>query len=368
MEYYMLLVTLPWLKLVVKTVISLLNNTDLCYEVREGKYSESTNLESNVKNLTDLFNLTVRVLLDTSKKCPQSLRIIFQQIRKSATKKFPDDEDIGYTCITSFLFLRLFVPVIMNPKLFNLVREYANDSVERALKLLATLLQKLANFQTFESHEAHLDQLNPVLERYNTSLKKFIDTLCDPHDNTSTVSEESTATGSSSSTHDSETDDDVHNSTTGSGSGNAVLLKLHKKPTTLVDQSSFLVSLARILKFYTSNMELLTQTPPDKTISKFLVELDNVTEEAKFLGKKFKTDQRKRRELTAQHTAPKDSPRKLKLSRSPASKSSSSSPSSTTTTTIKRSSISQLPTFFKRTGKDKHTEKSPEKSPDKSHE
>jgi hypothetical protein len=47
----------------------------------------------------------------------------------------------------------------------------------RSLKLIGTVLQKLANLQLFSQKEAHWDKLNPFLEQHFPSYKKFIDEL-----------------------------------------------------------------------------------------------------------------------------------------------------------------------------------------------
>lgn len=49
----------------------------------------------------------------------------------------PLSQDIPYIAISSFIFLRFFIPAILSPKLFSLREHHPDQRTERTLKLVA---------------------------------------------------------------------------------------------------------------------------------------------------------------------------------------------------------------------------------------
>jgi len=235
---------------------------DVTCEVREARL-DGADYKEGLRNLTDVFETTVRCILDSEDHCPNILRQIFAHIRKVSVAKFPDDPDVGYTSVTGFIFLRFFVPAIMTPKLFNLMEDYAIGNSEQTFKLVASLLQKLANLQIFENQEYHMDKLNPILKKEMPRLKKFVDALCD----TEKKDTERTASG---------------------------ITKMEYADETPIAR------LCTIIEKYSS---ILETGLPDRTVAVFLRELEDLTNEMQFLNKKFKTDQKRtRKEIVAEET------------------------------------------------------------------
>jgi len=56
---------------------------------------------------------------------------------KSAFLSFSCSQEVPYLAVTSFIFLRFFVPAILSPKLFALRDYHADHRTERTLKLIA---------------------------------------------------------------------------------------------------------------------------------------------------------------------------------------------------------------------------------------
>ena len=63
-------------------------------------------------------------------------------------------QDIPYIAVTSFIFLRFFVPAILSPKLFALRDYHADQRTERTLKLVAKVQQPLS--PTVYRHLSHV--------------------------------------------------------------------------------------------------------------------------------------------------------------------------------------------------------------------
>jgi len=141
----------------------------------------------------------------------------------------------------------------MTPKLFGLADDYSTGSTERTFTLIATVLQKLANFQIFEPHEAHFNQINPNLESEKANMRQFVDIL--------------------SSTDTPVDDQAIH-------------------VTNIVDLD---LMAARLCHHISAYQKALEDALPDKVIIAFLAELSLLFDEMKFLLKKFKKDQNKKR-------------------------------------------------------------------------
>jgi len=266
LDYYMKCIGSRWLK-TLNTPISLISMSDKICEVRQSKLKPDENWKENQINLVELFNATSAIIFNTAYKCPLPLRKIFRHIRAEVRKVFPDPS-VEYTAVTGFLFLRFFVPAIMTPKLFGLADDYCTGNTERTFTLVATLLQKIANLQTFEPHEAHFDALNDILIAEHVNLKKFIDELC----TTEKLDEEAEAAN------------------------------------TLREDIDLDLILARLCHYLSSHQAALEGALQDKYIVTFLSELEIVFDEMKFLWKNYKNQQSKRRETQLQMALTQSAP------------------------------------------------------------
>lgn len=61
-------------------------------------------------------------------------------------------KDLKWQAVSSFVFLRFFVPAILNPHLFGLVDGLPSEGVQRTLKLIAKIMQSLANLNAVCVH------------------------------------------------------------------------------------------------------------------------------------------------------------------------------------------------------------------------
>ena len=110
----------------------------------------------------------------------------FYDVRAAANKAFPVKEGeavtTGQVVINGFLFLRLFCPAIVAPQLYNLVDTDPDPRTSRILKVIARILQYLANFKTeiegdiFTPDNARV--VNAFLKDNQATMRSFIDTVC----------------------------------------------------------------------------------------------------------------------------------------------------------------------------------------------
>lgn len=119
--------------------------------------------------------------------CDSDLRLIFHRLRSAVTRHYENGEDqphIQRTCISAFLFLRFFVPAILNPRLFHLVPTAPNLKCQRTLTLVAKSLQGLANFSTFGQKEPWMQPMNAFVDECSAGLVDFLDHVSTPVEST----------------------------------------------------------------------------------------------------------------------------------------------------------------------------------------
>lgn len=80
----------------------------------------------------------------------QQLRLDYDVIvpdseTEQSTKGGTYQSDLKWQALSAFVFLRFFVPAILHPHLFGLVEGLPPPGVHRTLKLIAKVLQSLAN-------------------------------------------------------------------------------------------------------------------------------------------------------------------------------------------------------------------------------
>lgn len=52
--------------------------------------------------------------------CPTVICELFQVLKELAIERFPNNNEVRYSVISVFIFLRFFAPAILGPKLFDL--------------------------------------------------------------------------------------------------------------------------------------------------------------------------------------------------------------------------------------------------------
>lgn len=100
-----------------------INDKDPECEVDPNRVSSQHELDRNWRRLINLTEDLWRAIYNSISRCPQELRIIFRHIRACAEDRFGDFlRTVKYSSVSGFLFLRFFVPAVLNPKLFGLLK------------------------------------------------------------------------------------------------------------------------------------------------------------------------------------------------------------------------------------------------------
>lgn len=92
-------------------------------EVDPNRIEGRHELERNWRRLINLTEEIWRAIYNSVSRCPQELRLIFRHIQACADDRYGDFlRTVKYSSVSGFLFLRFFVPAVLNPKLFGLLK------------------------------------------------------------------------------------------------------------------------------------------------------------------------------------------------------------------------------------------------------
>lgn len=182
MDQYMKMNAIPYLQKTIKDVILKVMDCKQCCELNPSKVEKGSNVVDNLKQLLEFLEEIINSIFNSAHSCPRSLRYLFYNLRKEAKKVWPEEQFIDTRVVSAFLFLRLIVPAVINPKSHNLVNESPSQTASRTLTLVAMCLQKLANLVEFGAKEPYLVVVNPLLQKYRTKLVDFTEEIADQPD------------------------------------------------------------------------------------------------------------------------------------------------------------------------------------------
>ncbi|KAJ2390249.1 GTPase activating factor [Coemansia sp. RSA 2603] len=110
--------------------------------------------------------------------CPPTMSRIFAGIRAVISQLYADHvahDQVRYSCISGFLFLRLVCPAMLSPKTFGLVGTHPSPAALRTLTLLAKGIQCTANLTDFALKEPYMQPMNSFVQQSVPKLKRYID-------------------------------------------------------------------------------------------------------------------------------------------------------------------------------------------------
>lgn len=132
----------------------------------------SRNRETLFQYVSELWN---RIYI-TSNDLPMCIREQMQMFRKKLDLIcMGDDINTTLNCVSGVLFLRFFCPVILNPKLFDLVSNHLDETSHRTLTLVCKVLLNLSNITYFGNKEPYMILMNEFIESHETELLDYID-------------------------------------------------------------------------------------------------------------------------------------------------------------------------------------------------
>ncbi|KAH7345117.1 hypothetical protein B0J17DRAFT_638393 [Rhizoctonia solani] len=117
--------------------------------------------------------------------CPNELRYLFYHIRTQVEIRWGSSvphADLKYQAISAFLFLRFFIPALLQPEQCGLVVGPAPDGVEKTLKSLAKALQSLANLNTNAQREEFMRSVKSFNEDNVDAMIDYLTFVSTPSD------------------------------------------------------------------------------------------------------------------------------------------------------------------------------------------
>ncbi|KAJ1734277.1 GTPase activating factor [Coemansia biformis] len=191
MDTLMKVVGLGFVDRLVGDVVRRVTSNECACEVDPTRLPSSNSVDVHWRALMRLLQELWQGIEDGTSSCPPIMRRVFCSIRRVASTVF-DRKYLGqvrYSCISSFVFLRLLCPAMLAPKAFGLVYTVPSAACLRTLTLLAKGIQCAANLSGSVGKEPYMQPMNSFVQSCIPKLKLFIDTIAEPPDRPDTVGE-----------------------------------------------------------------------------------------------------------------------------------------------------------------------------------
>jgi hypothetical protein len=92
-------------------------------EVDPNKIGNPNDIDRNWRKLLHYTEQCWTCIANSATKCPRELRYIFRHVRACADDRYGSFlRTVSYSSVSGFLFLRFFVPAVLNPRLFGLLK------------------------------------------------------------------------------------------------------------------------------------------------------------------------------------------------------------------------------------------------------
>ncbi|BGP08329.1 hypothetical protein JCM10049v2_004176 [Rhodotorula toruloides] len=185
-ELYLRLIGAEYLDASIGNVIRRICADKVEIEIDPMKVKPGTKDKDLLANTHALHEWTLTLwnsIYDAREKCPHDLRQIFNHIQKVVVEKYgqsDDQKNTRWTCVSAFIFLRFFVPAVLNPKLFFIVSNPPDPKAQRTLTLVAKTLQGLANFSSFGQKEPWMLPMNAFVRENHAALVDFLEHVSTP--------------------------------------------------------------------------------------------------------------------------------------------------------------------------------------------
>ncbi|KAK7116060.1 ras GTPase-activating protein 1-like [Littorina saxatilis] len=177
MDQYMKLTSLEFVRQAVQQGVQKVMELKHSCELNPALLDGATDSKTNTETLLAILNMMVDDIFKAVDFCPVQLRYICHCLQRKARTKWPDEETVKTRVVSSFIFLRLLGPAIVNPKSFSLVAENPSETAARTLKLVAKVLQMLANLVDAGPKEAFMEAVHPFIRRNRDRMVAFLDEL-----------------------------------------------------------------------------------------------------------------------------------------------------------------------------------------------
>ncbi|KAL0106212.1 hypothetical protein PUN28_016130 [Cardiocondyla obscurior] len=115
-------------------------------EIDPTRVKDGNTIETNLMNLKEYVERVFVAITTSGVRCPPLMCEIFWCLRELAATHFPKNQEVRYSVISGFIFLRFFAPAILGPKLFDITTAQIDPQTNRTLTLISKTIQSLGNF------------------------------------------------------------------------------------------------------------------------------------------------------------------------------------------------------------------------------
>lgn len=179
-DIYMKLTGSNYLKSVLSPVAEAILKEAESGEIQKEKLKEGEDYVPNLERLKKYAAMTLQRIFQACVTCPPPIRRVLTYLYYSVPR-FLDNKNgtIKYLGVTSFIFLRFFVPALLSPKIFGLTDLLPDENQTRIFTLIAGMMQKIANLTKYREMDLYVCHLNDFLESQVENTKDYIDYLVD---------------------------------------------------------------------------------------------------------------------------------------------------------------------------------------------
>ncbi|EEB14485.1 Ras GTPase-activating protein, putative [Pediculus humanus corporis] len=127
-------------------------------EIDPTRVKDTGQIETNLANLKEYVEKVFKSITSSSLSCPTLMCELFQVLKELAIERFPNNNEVRYSVISGFIFLRFFAPAILGPKLFDLTSSPIDQQTNRTLTLISKTMQSLGNLVSCKYKTSGLEQ------------------------------------------------------------------------------------------------------------------------------------------------------------------------------------------------------------------
>ena len=145
------------------------------HEVDPSKIKPGESVADNLNTLEATVTAVLQSVFAAEEFLTRDMYGFFANVNVAVDDLFPGQ----YAKVAAgFLFLRFVCPAIFSPAFFGIVEKPPTGEAQRALVLVAKVLQNLANDVEFGKKEAFLTPMNTFIQRNRANLQEFFVRLC----------------------------------------------------------------------------------------------------------------------------------------------------------------------------------------------
>lgn len=178
MELYMKNGAADFVRNSISVPVALVVGSKQSCELNPTKLDSMNDACANAEHLLAMLDEFTERIFASVHQLPLSLRYILATLQRAIAKKWPNDALLKAQVISSFIFLRLLCPAIINPHQYKIVNSAPAPVPSRNLMLVAKCLQNLANLQEFGLKESWMEVVNPFILKNKSKVIRFVEEIC----------------------------------------------------------------------------------------------------------------------------------------------------------------------------------------------